>query len=501
MKEVPENSDLLFVSNQGGNPVVDFKLALAREVAGLAPSTRRRLAVLTEAQAIRARASAPDLTVTSFEEHRDQNAGYDLASERERLLHDYPRTDWSLVLLSERTFYDVSNLDGGAGERLVSQDYVERLLIELVRFFESVLNGKPELVVAQTPDTLMTLVLYNVTRERGVPIRGLSPAWITPDRKPAWFLTEDEFLHSPAMRRADLSRSLRSLTVREIVRADAFRKEILHFDANAVYKSVTGQAFGRSALSPNIKSLISYLNTNMNRRPEVEYYKIDPVRKFLANAKRFFRKILSSPMLGSRTVHVPERSVFFPLHFQPEATTLVGGIYYADQPALAEAVLKSLPLGWSLVVKEHPAGRGTRPTAHYRRLLRYPNVIFCDAPSKEILRHVDAVVTITGTIGIEALAMDRPVIMLGRWFWDDCPLVHQTNNVSELSALFRQILVDKAYASMPDREDQIRRFLLSYLDGLVPAGPRAESAPIYAKELLAEINRLRAEEKVGRVGT
>lgn len=493
MREGREQPDLLFVSNQGGDPVVNLKISLASEVAHLAPSSRRRLAVLTKAQAIRARTEAPDLVIESFEEHRDRSTGYDLAAERERLLHAYPHTNWSCVLLSERSFYDVSNLDGGAGERRVSQDYVERLVIELVRFFENALEPSPDLVVAQTPDTLMTLVLYHVARGLGVPIRGLCPAWITPGRQPAGFLTEDEFMHAPAMRRADFSRLGRSLTTEEIARADSFREEILQFDANAVYKVVTGVSFGRSAMSPNITSPAAYLHANMNRRSEVEYYRIDPWRKLLANVKRVVRKTISSRLLGPTTPDIPPRSVFLPLHFQPEASTLVGGIFHADQSALAEAVLKSLPLGWSLIVKEHPAGRGTRPIFHYRRLLRYPNVVFCDAPSKVILPHVDAVITVTGTVGIEALAMDKPVVMLGRWFWDHSPLVNRAGHVEELPALFRRILIDRSYASKKDREDQIRRFLLSYLDGLIPASPRREGTPVYAAELLAEINRLRTD--------
>lgn len=489
-ESVPRN--VLFVSNQGGDPVVDLKTALALEFARLAPAMRRRVAVLSTAQAERVRAAASNIAVESFEEHRHCSAGYDLGAERRRLLREYPQTNWSRVLLSERTFFDVSNLDGGIGERRVCKEYVERLLVELVRFFESVLELRPDLVVAQTPDSLMTLVLYHVARGRGIPLRGLCPAWITPGCRPAGFLTEDEFLHAPAMRRADLGRAGRPLTEHEITRADSFRDEIRAFDANAVYKAVTGVAFGRSVLSPNVTRLFSYLRSNESRRPEVEYFKVDPLRKFVANMKRLVRKSFSQSLLGPRSAVVPPRAVFFPLHFQPEASTLVGGIDHADQAATAEAILRALPLGWSLVVKEHPAGRGTRPLSHYRRLLRYPNVVFCDAPSKSILPHVDAVVTVTGTVGIEALAFDKPVVMLGQWFWDHCALIYRPSSPQELAAVLRSILVDGSYSARPDREDQIRRFLLSYLDGLIPATPRLEGAAVYAKELVAEIGRLNA---------
>src|SRR5690606_12929500 len=55
-----------------------------------------------------------------------------------------------------------------------------------------------------------------------------------------------------------------------------------------------------------------------------------------------------------------ERYVLFPIHFQPEASTLVRGPYYLDQASLIEDIAKSLPVGYRLYVKEHMANRGRR---------------------------------------------------------------------------------------------------------------------------------------------
>lgn len=480
--------NILFVSNQGGLSVVELKCQIAAEMEKLSSNISTRFAVLTREEAKFVRTRFPGSIVESFEEFSAEEGYVDYELEKYRVVAEYPDTNWTKVLLSERSFFDVSNLHGGAGERKVSKDYVDGLLVRLIRFFEHVLRTSPDLVVAQTPDSLMTLVLYNVARNRNLTLRGLCPAWITPGRHPAGFLVEDEFLHSPVMLRTFNGIASRSLTQDEVHTADSFRSEISRFDANAVYKAVTGVEFGRSALSPNLWRLVPYLFENYRRDPDVHYFKIGIASKVHANIKRVFRKVVGKLFWGKQDPIIPKRSVFFPFHFQPEASTLVGGLDYADQAATAESILRALPFGWSLVIKEHPAARGIRPISHYRRLRKYPNVVFSDAPSKAILSKVDAVVTVTGTIGIEAIALDKPVIILGRWFWDFCPLVYKCQSAASLSVILRSVLVDEAYDAQSDRQDQVRRFLTAYLSALVPASPTAGGARAYAIALISEVS-------------
>ena len=243
---------LLAVANQGGLPVVRLKIALLEAIHARRPHDVLVLAVLTKSDAEFARSSAGfPLEVVSFEEQRERE-NFDLEAEVARLANEYS-ANWSAVIASERAFIDASLLLGGAGGRHEDRAYVERLLVDFVRFFERVLLERFDLVVAQTPDTLMTLVMYKVAAAKGQRIRGLSPAWLSESQKPAGFLTEDEFLHCPAMQRAYSGLLNRNLTSDEIARAEQFRKTILNFDGNKAFHAVSGQSFGRSALSPNVR--------------------------------------------------------------------------------------------------------------------------------------------------------------------------------------------------------------------------------------------------------
>ena len=76
------------------------------------------------------------------------------------------------------------------------------------------------------------------------------------------------------------------------------------------------------------------------------------------------------------------KSQFFSAQFQPEESTLTQGVWYANQVALIENISKSLPFGYTLVVKFHPWGRPIGPLWQYRYLKNFYNIKFSDLNSK-----------------------------------------------------------------------------------------------------------------------
>lgn len=122
----------------------------------------------------------------------------------------------------------------------------------------------------------------------------------------------------------------------------------------------------------------------------------------------------------SRSLHMRDLSngesfIFFPLHVDPEASTMVYAPYLTDQLYVAEIIAKSIPAGTRLVVKENPAMLGRRPQHFYRQLRRMPNVVLVgsERPGVEWVAQSSATVTITGTAALEAIQLGRPVVILG----------------------------------------------------------------------------------------
>jgi hypothetical protein len=126
-----------------------------------------------------------------------------------------------------------------------------------------------------------------------------------------------------------------------------------------------------------------------------------------------------------------ERYVLYPIHFQPEASTLVQAPYYLDQLALIEDIAKSLPAGTRLYVKEHLSNRGRRPVSFYRRIRETfsTRLLGPDEDSWDLVKNAAAIAVITGTMGWEGLIFGRPVVTFGNVFYNVLPQVHQAGSV------------------------------------------------------------------------
>ena len=119
------------------------------------------------------------------------------------------------------------------------------------------------------------------------------------------------------------------------------------------------------------------------------------------------------------------------LHFQPERTSMPEGGIYAQQLALVRTLSLALPSGWRILVREHPSifrgpnvfSRRYRSPEFYKALAGLRNVQLTPMSTSpaELLDHASCVATITGTVGLEALAMGLPVIAFGGPAWSNAP--------------------------------------------------------------------------------
>jgi hypothetical protein len=112
------------------------------------------------------------------------------------------------------------------------------------------------------------------------------------------------------------------------------------------------------------------------------------------------------------------RYIFFPLHTEPEISLLVYGRPFVNQIELLRMLAFSLPVDVFLVVKEHPWMVGKRKLSAYQKLLNIPKILLVDPKiqARNLIEDADAIAVITGSIGLEALVMRKPVLTFG-----DCP--------------------------------------------------------------------------------
>lgn len=153
------------------------------------------------------------------------------------------------------------------------------------------------------------------------------------------------------------------------------------------------------------------------------------IDKFLTRSLRnaFDKAVLGLPQaldLG------PGSYAIFALHYEPEATTLPGGLPFVSQLDAVLAARAFLPTDITLIVKEHFAQSsgvrygfiGRSPLA-YELLDALPGVQLL-GPGKSVTnlaRQAKLIFTVTGTVGIEMPSKGVPVVYLGNPWWEGSP--------------------------------------------------------------------------------
>ena len=141
----------------------------------------------------------------------------------------------------------------------------------------------------------------------------------------------------------------------------------------------------------------------------------------------------------------------FALHLQPEATTLPAGGIFRNQLLAIRIISKLLPSNCFLYVKEHPSywiqkGRlesvyESRTLSFYNEIKSLRNVKLIDhsIPSTVLIDNCKAVVTVTGTIGFEALFRGKPVLSFGETFYSKYPMVYRIRTIEDCENAINEI--------------------------------------------------------------
>jgi len=134
---------------------------------------------------------------------------------------------------------------------------------------------------------------------------------------------------------------------------------------------------------------------------------------------------------------LPKRFVYFPLHFQPEATTSAKGRHFVELYEVALSISNNLPDGVHLVIKEHPHQYQKllpRPPGFMNKLAKIPKTFIVDSSwnSTDLRRKCLGVVTVSGTNGFELLASGKRVIAFGGAPWREAPGVHTVASQREV---------------------------------------------------------------------
>ncbi len=161
----------------------------------------------------------------------------------------------------------------------------------------------------------------------------------------------------------------------------------------------------------------------------------------------------------SKEVPENQKFVYYPLHIEQERNLLIAAPFYTNQIELIRSIVKSLPIDYKLIVKEHPAQetREWRDISEYEEIRNIPNVVLMhpDISSKKIFKKCSLVITIGGTTGLESNFFQKPSIILSDMDYSIIPTAEFVSNIQDLPEKIKENLQKKVIVDDLDKFVQL----------------------------------------------
>lgn len=148
----------------------------------------------------------------------------------------------------------------------------------------------------------------------------------------------------------------------------------------------------------------------------------DPFSRFFHENEMAYFEYLAE--FEDQQIDIEQKYIYFALQLQPEMTTSSLGGKYRDQLLAIEELSSILPDDVNIYVKENPKqGAYSRGPLFFHRLKRIPNVVIMPsyANTNTLIAHCEAVATITGTVGWEAIRKGKKAIVFGNTWYSNFP--------------------------------------------------------------------------------
>lgn len=296
-------------------------------------------------------------------------------------------------LMSERYFR--------GRDRQWQLDQLARHALYFEQMFE---EYEPDLLVGESADIMPTWLAYDMAPAHGCEPVGLIPSTLPPGRL-LMLRGHDEIAGAEQRYLKIRERGLEAAeeeaarALQAVIRGEGTKLDYLppprdRFDF--ARRMLRGEIV-RDHVGGSLRQL-------RERRAHNWFVQPDPIAHRMAQvAHRVRGAYADRHYLADPPVERP--FVFYPLHYEPEATTLVHGSYFEDQMTVVKNLARSLPAGWELVVKEHFYMRGQRRLGFYRELRSIPNLrlVPFSVPTNGLILGAELVSVISSTAGLEEL--------------------------------------------------------------------------------------------------
>lgn len=115
---------------------------------------------------------------------------------------------------------------------------------------------------------------------------------------------------------------------------------------------------------------------------------------------------------------LPSKYLFFPLQVSTD-TQIVIHAREGLESSLRKAIREAKRLGLWLVIKPHPADPYPSYVSQIIHEEHYNNVIITRMNTFRLILHAECIFTINSTVGLETMILDRPLVVVGRAFYEN----------------------------------------------------------------------------------
>ncbi|MEK7663916.1 MAG: hypothetical protein AAB340_00490 [Patescibacteria group bacterium] len=318
---------------------------------------------------------------------------------------------------------------------------------QLYQFFDYIFSyEKPDIVIGEPPPGLFGEVAYYFTKKNNIPFCGIAESRF-PGRIDIWDLEwtcskfEDNFKN---------------------LKKEDFLPGETEFAKNFIKKFISHKTIYSSYYIVKVRfSLFDYIRHYLRRLKESSYvffrYFLDrsKVKRFDYESEAVLRRSLMAPFRTIKKnikiklqgnifnkLSSKDKYFFFPIQYEPEASTLVLATYYSNQLATIKYVSATLPFPYKLCLKEHPGSIGSRTNQFYEEIKKIPNAVLLSSEEStpNVIANSIGVITMTSTVGMEAAIQGKPVYVLGNVFYSYHPLCQKVVNFEDLKEKIKRDL-------------------------------------------------------------
>lgn len=167
------------------------------------------------------------------------------------------------------------------------------------------------------------------------------------------------------------------------------------------------------------------------------YLFVRPVKKKSVQYREYYQSLATEPVEG-------ERYIYFPLQYQPEATSNpMGGGMYADQLIPLQILSRALPPDIKIYAKTHPEQLSLmRTKSYYAEIAALPKVrlMKIECSTYELMKNAAAVCSLTGTALWECQFFGVPALAFGHSVKNMAPLTFPVRTVEDCKRAMEEIL-------------------------------------------------------------